>query len=53
MTDIEVIFQQKGEKNISIKINSDKKFSELIDKYYRNKCIRNNDKKIQIFVYEK
>ena len=53
MTDIEVIFQQKGEKNISIKINSDKKFSELIDKYYRNKCIRNNDKKKFKFLFMK
>ena len=38
MSDIEVTFKQKGEKNTSIKINPNNKFSELIDKYYRAKC---------------
>ena len=38
MSDIEVTFKQKGEKNITIKINPNNKFSELIDKYYRAKC---------------
>jgi uncharacterized ubiquitin-like protein YukD len=44
MSDIEVIFQQKGEKNISIKIKSNNKFSELINKYYKTKCISKRDR---------
>lgn len=44
MSDIEVIFQQKGEKNISIKIKSNNKFLELINKYYKTKCISKGDR---------
>ena len=43
MSDIEVIFQKKGEKNISIKIKSDEKFSELIKQYYRTIFISKRD----------
>ena len=39
MSDIEVIFQQKGEKNVTIKINPNKMISELIDKYFKFKGI--------------
>ena len=53
MTAIEVIFQQKEEKNISIKINSNNKFSELINKYYKTKCISKRDRNKIKFMFMK
>ena len=53
MSDIEIIFQKKGEKNESISINSNQKFSELIEKYYRRKCISKRDShKLKFFFME-
>lgn len=53
MSDIEVIFQKKGEINISIKIKSNKKFSELIELYYKTKCISKRDRNKFKFLFMK
>ena len=44
MSDINIIFQKKGEKNIKIKIKSNDKFSMLVEKYFKVNCISKKDR---------
>lgn len=39
MSNIKVIFQKKGEQNTTVEIRLNKKFSELIQKYFKQKCV--------------
>lgn len=53
MSDINVIFQQKGEQNTSVKIKLDSKFSELIKNYFKQKCISQKVKQKLKFYFNK
>ena len=54
MSDINVIFQMKGEKNKEIKIKSNAKFSMLVEKYFKINCISKRDRnKLKFFFMSK
>ena len=51
MSTINIVFQEKGNKNVIIKGKINNTFSELIQSYYKNICASKKEKMTKIFVF--
>ena len=49
MSTINIVFQEKGKKNVIIKGKTNMSFSELIQGYYKNICASKKDKMTKLF----